>query len=682
MCGEAESRAAEGARIEDRLEELHRRTFIGRRFELSMLESFAERPGERPERIVNVYGPGGIGKSHLLDRFRRQSLAAGRRCLAIDLRAAGRSPEALCRLLLGRLFPDAAGEEPDGRRGGETTRRAVDALNRAAEEGPLTLLFDHYEELGGGDGWFRDALIARLSARLSIVVASRRPLHGPWAIDPAWRRMTVSLPVGPFEYEELRRHAPSLGLASDPELDALWIGTQGHPLAVALWTSSRGRGAVPAGQPGYWDALVGQWLLEADGDEALSELLLAASIPRCFQQEGLSVLLDRDVPDGRFDRLTSLSFVRRTEEGWGVHDVIRDSLRRSFRARRPEAFERAKRRYLEYVYNRIERKLARGHDAVSDIGELLQYLGSPIVRAHYRHAGFSDSYLEPIDASMLEEAEAYLARRRSRTKAVRIRCADPESGTLFRYDLTAEQHALRVHGIDPAALLAADPRSLRAVRDENGRMIGLAAAVPIHAATIDFLAAAPFARAYFASLTPERRDALRAPPERPAGWYIFTIDMEDLEKETHRSDIVHIMLDWLLSGALVVAAPPPLPHYEAAHLGLGFEAAPDAAHRDYGGETLAPTYVADTRGDKLLGYLRRMAGKTRPPAGPSTVPERFGFSAREREVLSHLLQGATNAEIAAALFISEAAVKKHIQSMLGKSGTRNRTQLVTSLRES
>ncbi|UUZ87056.1 LuxR C-terminal-related transcriptional regulator [Paenibacillus sp. P26] len=52
---------------------------------------------------------------------------------------------------------------------------------------------------------------------------------------------------------------------------------------------------------------------------------------------------------------------------------------------------------------------------------------------------------------------------------------------------------------------------------------------------------------------------------------------------------------------------------------------------------------------------------------------------REREVAERLVNGETNAEIAASLFISEAAVKKHVNAMLHKYGVKNRTRLAKCL---
>jgi DNA-binding NarL/FixJ family response regulator len=49
---------------------------------------------------------------------------------------------------------------------------------------------------------------------------------------------------------------------------------------------------------------------------------------------------------------------------------------------------------------------------------------------------------------------------------------------------------------------------------------------------------------------------------------------------------------------------------------------------------------------------------------------------REAEVLGHIAAGLSNTEIAAALFVSAATVKTHINHIFTKTGLRDRAQLV------
>ena len=60
------------------------------------------------------------------------------------------------------------------------------------------------------------------------------------------------------------------------------------------------------------------------------------------------------------------------------------------------------------------------------------------------------------------------------------------------------------------------------------------------------------------------------------------------------------------------------------------------------------------------------------PDGPA--PD--GLTRREVDVVRHIAAGHSNAEIAGALFVSEATVKTHINHIFAKTGVRDRAQLV------
>jgi DNA-binding NarL/FixJ family response regulator len=74
---------------------------------------------------------------------------------------------------------------------------------------------------------------------------------------------------------------------------------------------------------------------------------------------------------------------------------------------------------------------------------------------------------------------------------------------------------------------------------------------------------------------------------------------------------------------------------------------------------------------QLLGYLLNRNEK----------PEIGDLSARGREILEMVVEGLSNAQIAARLYLSESTIKQHLRAVYKVLGVRNRTQAAKLMRE-
>lgn len=119
----------------------------------------------------------------------------------------------------------------------------------------------------------------------------------------------------------------------------------------------------------------------------------------------------------------------------------------------------------------------------------------------------------------------------------------------------------------------------------------------------------------------------------------------------------------------------------------------DAFHAGASGFLLKTTTAGDlvhavrsvAAGTELLApeVTRRLVGRFMAKPRPGrTTPELAQLTERERDVFQHLAAGLSNADIARAMFVSEATVKTHINRLFTKLGVRDRVQAVIYAYES
>ncbi len=449
----------------DALDETRRRTFVGRAAERELVRT-AFAADDAPYAVVWLTGPGGIGKSSLLDVLRDDAIASGARVAEIDGRHVPPAPAAIERCLVD-VLDDA--EPADGDR--------------------IVLLVDAYERLGQLDEWFREVFLPGLPASTVVVIAGRHPPAPRWRADPAWRDTSREIALRNLSPDEAHDFLERSGVDAGVR-DRLLELSHGHPLGLSLLADVVERGGeIPdlAASPNLVEHLLGRFVDVTPSVEhrralevcALARVTDEALLRAVIGRADADTIDDTDAADvhATFEWLRSLSFVGRGRDGVVPHDLARDVLDADLRWRDPAEYARVFRAVRRHVHGRL--RAAAGSErraAAFDLKFLFRNL---------------PSVLSPVDWETWGAIHPEPARPDDHVSIVE----------LIEH---AEGHA-------SAAIarrwLAAQPDGFHVVRRDDGTPRGVVGLIDLCAADAADLAADPGARAAWS-------DARRSAPPR------------------------------------------------------------------------------------------------------------------------------------------------------------------------
>lgn len=287
--------------------------FVGRERELRVFEELLA-TGDAP-RIMFVHGPGGIGKSRLVDSF--QDIAEQWRVGFARLD--------------GRLIPavPAAVEQ-------EVTQ-ALSKLRPPMVNGDAlqVLALDHAEQLAGLDGWLRAELIPGLPRGIVLILAGRQRPGTEWRADPGLSALLIDVELGPLAPEEVSEYLRLRGIPGS-QRGAVRDFARGHPLALALAADrilrQPGSGFDSSGAPDLIQDLT-KWLLRDVRDPSRLLALAACATVRVLNEPLLAAMLGVDDARAEFDWLARQHFVENQPGGLVIHDLTREIVVRDLRAR-------------------------------------------------------------------------------------------------------------------------------------------------------------------------------------------------------------------------------------------------------------------------------------------------------------------------------------------------------------
>lgn len=415
-------------RIADLLKHQLSGGFIGRAAELGTLCAVLAPEGPR---VVHVFGIAGIGKSSLLEAFASQALEQGVMVLRFDCRAIEPTETAFLREL-SKLAGFSSGPlDQVVANLGSTDRRIVLAL-------------DTYEVFRLMDTWLRQNFVPALPDNVRMLMCGRERQLPAWSVALGWHELFHALPLGPLAEEDgvalLRRFGVAPEAASRIARSA-----HGHPLALRLAASvyqerpSLALAEAPLQQA--LDELTRMFLADVR-DVETRQALEGAAVVRRITVSLLKALFPELVPEETYERLRRLPFVESSSDGLMLHDVVREAIARSLRARDPTIYSDYQRAAWRRL--RAEMATARRADLWRYTADMLYLIENAVVREAFFPSGTQRLAVEPA----------------ARSDSVAIRAI-------------IERH----EGGDAAACLLEwwkrMPQAFLVVRDRDGRAIGL-----------------------------------------------------------------------------------------------------------------------------------------------------------------------------------------------------------------
>jgi DNA-binding winged helix-turn-helix (wHTH) protein len=309
--------------IGDRLRAKAEKRFVGRESELAELGgALATQPGGT--QLYFVHGPGGIGKTTLLERLKSDATRAGIVCASIDASAIAATPMAM----VAAIAEDIASIN--------TAITLQDISAAMTSSNCRLLVIDSFDAIGETSGWVREKLLPALPVQVRVVVAGRNAPDTLWTAHPLWSEAMRCIQLSSLSREE-SSHLLEIHAIDKAAHEAILELSHGHPLALVLLSAEmRQHGGIPSSL----------------GRDVVRELIkrCVSGAPTPLHRRALevsararttTVALLADVVDPLqasilFNWLSEQCYMNVGARGLSPHDLVRDVVDEDWRWRDPE----------------------------------------------------------------------------------------------------------------------------------------------------------------------------------------------------------------------------------------------------------------------------------------------------------------------------------------------------------
>jgi len=407
-------------RLADRLSAARQRQFVGREAELALFRS-ATVAAELPFCILYIHGPGGVGKTTLLQQFGLLSKELQIAVCYVDARDVHPSPDAFVQSLQHAL--NLAPAEP-----------LIETLAAKAER--QVILIDAFEALASLDDWLRNTFLPQLPDNLLLVLSARLPPSVVWRADPGWQTVIRTWQLRNLGPQESRSYLARRQLPPDQHQTILDF-THGHPLALSLVAdmfAQRGDFVFrPQSAPDIIKILLEEFVQKVPGP-AHRAALEACALVRVTTEALLGELLGMPDVHSLFEWLRGLSIIEAGRTGLFPHDLAREALGADLRWRNRDWYAELHRRARTY-YARCLRERSGAEQQQVMFDYVFLHRENPMVRPFLiwqdSGTGGPTRLLEPDTPVLLDIIEQHEGRESAQLAAHWI-ALQPNNVTVYR----------------------------------------------------------------------------------------------------------------------------------------------------------------------------------------------------------------------------------------------------------
>lgn len=377
------------------------RQFVGREAELTRFQSALD-ADEMPFHVLYVHGPGGVGKTALLQEFKHRCGKQGVSTYYLDARTVEPSAADFVDALRTNTGLDVDHLDDTGALSGGAPGGSLPGgdgvpgggASGAARSARAALFVDTFESVAPLERWMREDFLPRLPVDMLLVLSGRQPPPPSWRADVGLSALIQMLPLRNLSPAESRRYLKQRGIP-EARRDEVLRFAHGHPLALSLVAdvldqrspSEADTPFEPVDSPDVVGALLRRFLDDVPSPQHRAAIEACALVHATTETLLAHLMEERDVRD-LFEWLRTLSFIEAGRAGLFPHDAAREALVADLRWRNPEKHEALHRRARQYYSAQLRQQSQGDGEAARDPERVLTdyiflYRDNPVVRPFF-----------------------------------------------------------------------------------------------------------------------------------------------------------------------------------------------------------------------------------------------------------------------------------------------------------